>query len=201
MALVDADYNFIFADVGTNGRVCDSTVWSQTKLKEAIENKALSIPDERNFPNSNISAPMVIIADITPKHRICNNRICRARRVVENAFGILASRFEVFRAPIRVRSINSINQVILACVALHNFLRKNASSRHVYSPPGCVDSEDLATGTITPGDWRRNSNAGLQNLTPSGANYSVQAKLVREKFADYFMSPEGMVSWQWNRAE
>ncbi len=33
MAIVDADYKFIYIDVGTNGRISDGGVWNKTKLK------------------------------------------------------------------------------------------------------------------------------------------------------------------------
>ena len=63
MAAVDASYKFLYVDVGTNGRVFDGGVWSETTLKAAIENKLLDIPSESPLPNSDKVAPYVFVAD------------------------------------------------------------------------------------------------------------------------------------------
>lgn len=57
---------------------------------------------------------------ITYEERIFNYRLCRARRVVENVFGILAARFRIFSQPIAI-TVDKIDGIILACCALHNF--------------------------------------------------------------------------------
>ena len=46
-ALVDADYNFLFVDVGSQGRISDSGVFKNTELYKKIESKDLALP-ERN---------------------------------------------------------------------------------------------------------------------------------------------------------
>lgn len=46
------------------------------------------------------------------------------------------------------------DKVVLACVHLHNFLRRNESSSLSYTPQGTFDNEDINTGTIIPGQWR-----------------------------------------------
>ena len=55
------------------------------------------------------------------ERRICNYRFSRARRIIENVFGILVARFGVFQKPINMR-LDRISDVVLACCALHNFL-------------------------------------------------------------------------------
>jgi len=50
-----------------------------------------------------------------------NFRLSRARRVVENAFGILAARFGVFRRPMLVKA----ELIVKAATVLHNFLRED----------------------------------------------------------------------------
>ena len=49
-------------------------------------------------------------------------RLSHARRTVENAFGILASRFHVFLWPLMIQPHNSV-MVIKGAVVLYNFLR------------------------------------------------------------------------------
>ena len=54
---------------------------------------------------------------------IFNYRLSTARRLIENTFGILGSRFRLFRGPI-IRKIEDIKQITKAAVILHNFSRK-----------------------------------------------------------------------------
>ncbi|PIO25773.1 hypothetical protein AB205_0113670 [Aquarana catesbeiana] len=65
--------------------------------------------------------------NLTPEQRIYNYRLSRARRVVENAFGILSSRFRLFLKAINLAEYK-LNHVVLCCCILHNYLRRNASS-------------------------------------------------------------------------
>jgi len=43
--LVDADYRFVFIDVGSNGRVNDGAVFRNSALNSAMENNLLNWPD------------------------------------------------------------------------------------------------------------------------------------------------------------
>ena len=52
---------------------------------------------------------------------VFNYRLSRARRVIENSFGILAARWRLFSKPIRADKEN-ITSYILAGVALQNYL-------------------------------------------------------------------------------
>lgn len=51
-----------------------------------------------------------------------NYRQCRARRVVENAFGILTKKFRIYKGPIKVEDKTAIKIIMTTCI-LHNFLR------------------------------------------------------------------------------
>ena len=86
----------------------------------------------------------------------------------------------------------SIENIVLAALVLHNFLRKS-SSKSVYCPIGLIDSED-GNGNIVPGTWREKQMIPLQ-VPSTGHNSTTNAKRVREAFKDYFMS-EGAVEWQ-----
>ena len=64
---------------------------------------------------------------LTREERIANYRISRGSRVMENAFGILASRFRVLLTTMEQRP------KVMTCVVLHNMLRSEAirgSERH-----------------------------------------------------------------------
>lgn len=63
MALVDANYKFLYVDVGANGRNSDGGVYRQCSLNRAITNGALDIPHDRCLPGSEYPVPFVIVAD------------------------------------------------------------------------------------------------------------------------------------------
>ena len=130
--------------------------------------------------------------------RIFNYRLSRARRIVENAFGILTAVFIIYRRPINLLPQNVV-KVILATVALHNFLRRNKTSRDIYSPPNSFDAEDFETGQINPGTWRRECiTSNLKSLQSQGTNTTLEAEDIRNTFASYFMSDHGSLPWQWH---
>ncbi|KAF0713894.1 protein ANTAGONIST OF LIKE HETEROCHROMATIN PROTEIN 1-like, partial [Aphis craccivora] len=158
MALVDANYNFIFVDVGCQGRISDS-VYRNTDMWKKFENGQLMLPaDEPLDAETNIMFPYVFVVDSAfalNKHmmklysgvhdkgngkRVFNYRLSRARRVVENAFGIIASVFKVFRRPI-LPNPDKVTNVTMTCALLHNFLRKSKTSSSNYCPQGTFDSE------------------------------------------------------------
>ena len=81
---------------------------------------------------------------IPEDQRIFNYRLSRARRVIENAFGILSARWWIFLKPIQ-SSVEKTDMIIKASICLHNFLRQTNSAG--YCPAGFVDTYDN-TGKI-----------------------------------------------------
>ena len=82
--------------------------------------------------------------------RIFNYRLSRARRIVENVFGILTCRFGVLKHAIPLEP-EKVENAVLACCALHNFLRTKKTTNPDYMGPGMVDEEDTQTGTVSHG--------------------------------------------------
>ena len=90
--------------------------------------------------------------------RIFNYRLSRARRVIENAFGIMAQKWRILRRPFKAKEEN-IRNIVCACVVLHNFLLKESpESKAMYCPPGTADTEDWQ-GNLTAGNWRAETQA------------------------------------------
>ena len=58
---------------------------------------------------------------------IYNYRLSRARRVIENTFGILAAGWRIFRRPM-IADPDHVVAFTKAAIALHNFLRTTESS-------------------------------------------------------------------------
>ena len=84
---------------------------------------------------------------LTREERIANYRLSRGRRVVENAFGILVSRFRMMLTTIELPPA-IVREVVLTCVVLHNILRSQYQGQHGGQEPG-----DDYDGDV-PGDCR-----------------------------------------------
>lgn len=213
-AVVDANYNFIYANIGSQGRISDGGVFSETKFYDLLTEEQMQIPPDTILPNSENSAPFVFVGDdafplkrnlmkpypgIQEKGsgtRIFNYRLSRARRVSENVFGILCSVFRVLRKPMLLQP-EKAKKIVMAAIYLHNYLRKNAAKS--YNPPGIFDHEATDTGIITPGIWRRDESQqnSFTNLHRIPRRSPADAQTVRETFKDYFLSNEGEVPWQY----
>lgn len=210
MAVANANYEFMMVDIGVNGRISDGGVISYTRFGQALANNTLKIPEPTQLPNSQKILPFVFLGDdafgltvnlmkpypqaaLNVDRSIFNYRLSRARRVIENTFGILVSRFGVLQKPIAL-SPEKAQTVALACCYLHNFLRKRQS--RVYVTTNLVDSEDLQAGIVTSGSWREVVNE-ITPLRPNttSRNATNDAKAVRDTYSNFFNN-EGQVSWQ-----
>ena len=116
--------------------------------------------------------------------RIFNYRLSRARRTVENAFGIMSARFRVFRRPIWIEP-TKVDAVVKVCVVLHNFLRSN-----VVSTSATQESQQ------TERNYSRIH--ALRNIPRTGRRNSSDAMRVRQQPTEYFASPAGVIPWQDN---
>lgn len=63
MGLVDADYKFIWVDVGTNGSTSDATVFNKSELKDVIENQNIGFPEAVLLPCDDKNIPYFIVGD------------------------------------------------------------------------------------------------------------------------------------------
>lgn len=134
----------------------DGEIFNKSLLKKAIEENLLDIPQDavilgdEAFPlKSYLMIPYARCNILTKKEKNYNFRHCRARRIriVENAFGILGSRFKLFRRPIPLAPPTVVKITKAAC-SLNNFIRKSVLNQYLKS----VDIEDLANGCIIPRD-------------------------------------------------
>ena len=217
MAVCNANYEFTLLDIGDTGRNSDGGVFGHSDMGIAFESNLLNIPDPIELSGTEIKCPYILVADeafplkaylmkpyprevLAIKERIFNYRLSRARRIIENSFGILAARCRIFRRPIIAKEEVVIN-VTKAATALHNFLMygRQFEPSDRYCPPTFVDYE--TPNGLHEGAWRYEVRdyeglAPLQRQLGSN-NYSRNEKGVRELFRDYYNSPAGQVPWQY----
>jgi len=210
LAACDARYCFTMVDIGACGRQSDGGVFANSQFDAALKNCTLNIPQSEILPGSRRVAPFVFVADnafplrtnimkpyagrnLPYKESVFNYRLSRARRVIENAFGILATRWRIFRRPVIAKPDNIVHMVKAACV-LHNYLQKN-NRQAMYCPADVVDTYD-DDGNLIPGAWRQEGQGTLLPRRVHANRHGQKAAEVREMFAEYFLSATGEVSWQ-----
>ena len=138
MAVCDAEYKFTPVDIGGTGRQSDGSVYANSHLDYVIENGLFSILQPSKLLQSERTLPYVFIGDdafglknhlikrytfqnLSYAARVFSYRSSRARIVIENAFGVVVSRFRVLHRPIIAKPITVIS-ITKATMSLHNFL-------------------------------------------------------------------------------
>lgn len=130
---------------------------------------------------------------------IFNYRLSRARRVIENAFGIMVAKWRIFKRA-TIAHPDRMEKYIKAAVVLHNFLKKAENNvppeDRSYCPNGFIDSRGQENG-----QWRdiiaNDGGSMILNIPRMGSNnYTHTASEIRNLFANYFSSDAGSVPWQ-----
>ncbi|XP_049954820.1 uncharacterized protein LOC126470854 [Schistocerca serialis cubense] len=103
--------------------------------------------------HENVMKPYAGVYAKGTKERTFNYRLSRARRVIENCFGILTSVFRVMRKPMLLDPEKS-SVIALTTIYLHNYLRQSKKSSSLYAPDGTVDrwyfsGRNMETGSTT----------------------------------------------------
>jgi len=203
LEIIDANYKFIYIDDGTNGRVNEALVFSKSTFYEVLQTNTLNLPKEGVFVGDdafplrkNIMKLYSMKRSLTIKERIFNYRLSSARRVSENAFGIMVSRFRVYEKPIPLQ-LHKVDQSIKATCVLHNWLRQSTTSTFPGVTDRMLDVENLEKGRIIPGCWRQVKVEGMKNATfLHSNNYRRNASDLQNKYVEMFCSSE-VVPWQW----
>lgn len=206
MAACDHLYRTTLVDIGAYGGNSDGGVFADSDIGKRMTDDTLGLPrGNRLLPGSStMSTPGFMLGDdafqLTPrlmkpfsgrklpdKLKICNYRFSRARRVIENTFGIMSSRFRLLH-----RNISSLphtaDYFVSSIVTLNNFISKEepqAASRRYQNQ---IVDELEGQGQNTP-NW---------DPLPVNQNLNASAGIrQRELLCDYFITPEGEVPWQY----
>lgn len=227
LAMCDAEYKFIYTDVGAHGREGDSGIFASSDLNDGLSKNSLNLPPPELMPFSDRVMPYVIVGDeafplmqnlmrpypgrgsgnLPLSSMIFNyrfdyellfcskqdrsidfvlSRLSRARRVIENAFGILAARWEIFQHEMKATP-ESVALYTNACLVLHNML---ITRNPHYVIPEFTDREISQTTS-------RDRVVHLDGLDRPrvGRRFARGALHVRGEFTEFFVN-EGSVPWQ-----
>ena len=206
LALVDSDYKFLWIGVGHPGSMSDAQIFNNSELRQKIEDGTIGFPAPQPIPGEQRPLPYFILGDdafamktwlmkpqsrrnMNHDQRIYNYRISRGRRIVENVFGVLSSRFRVLRTTIQFQA-QHVTRIIYACCILHNLMRMRFRNGHIDQ----FDKEET-NGEVRPGGWRE--EGGLIDLNqPRGMRGTEAAKAQRLYLQQYFNSPAGALPFQ-----
>ncbi|PIK56885.1 putative nuclease HARBI1 [Apostichopus japonicus] len=162
MAIVDHMYCFTVIDVGAFGSCSDGGIFARSQIGRQMDSNELDIPPYQQLPGAPEigKLPFVALGDeafplkinlmrpypgqhLCERKRIYNYRLSRARRVVENAFGILAARWRIYQRRIQLQPQN-VDKIIKATCALHNFLQKASQSAQMTQTNETVNAQESA---------------------------------------------------------
>lgn len=163
-----------------------------------IRNKLFDLPPSKCLPNTDSLMPHVFLGDeafplldnllkpfrrdvatIDKTKKIFNYRLSRARRLVENSFGILAQRFRVFHTPIEL-SVSTVENLVASACIIHNMM--------VDERPVSANEDELPT---------LDGHFALDNVNEIFDEDSLDGCTVRNEFKNYF-NGTGVVTWQNN---
>ncbi|XP_039309385.1 uncharacterized protein LOC105204430 isoform X1 [Solenopsis invicta] len=218
LAVCDANYIFRFVDIGAYGRRSDGGIFRESRFGQQFDAGKMNIPKPdrfyKSFYKGGPDLPYCIVGDeafplksyllrpysgknnLTAEQSIYNYRLSRARRVIENSFGILASQWRVYRKPI-ISSVETAMKIVQGTICIHNWLRRNNMEKNDYISPGMLDRE-TAEGDQVQGSWRTIMEDGCAfvDISKCSTNTSTRnAMLIRDEFCKYFNN-EGAVAWQ-----
>lgn len=188
MALSDANYSFIWVDIGSYGKCSDSGIFKNSTLYYRLTKNMLSIPEPKPIvENGTTPLPYVIVADeafgmmenlmrpyggrslFYPK-KVFNYRLTLARRYIECTFGIMCNKWRILHRPLDV-NIDFAEKIIKSICVLHNYVRMR---------DGYMFEDTLY-------------EAALESLSPNYTGRAVRmADNVRTHFTNYFIN-EGKV--------
>ena len=211
MALVDHAYKFIYVDVGNYGSNSDLGIFKHSAFGLKFMAEDLQIPGRKmlpGFPQAGL-LPHCIVGDeafplrpdlmkpfprgqrgnkLPEDQLVFNYRLSRARRISENAFGILVQRWRVFDRWMYLSDENAI-KVIQAATVLHNYLT-----------PAHFNVETMMA-QLNPGAREYDHQAGaLRNVNNHrGMRSPTDAMEIRNWYKMYFFNAVGAVPFQMER--
>ncbi|XP_050311476.1 uncharacterized protein LOC126747037 [Anthonomus grandis grandis] len=201
LAIVDANYKFVAVDVGSYGKEGDNGIFQKSAMGKKIISGQFNVPQPASLPGTDILIPHFLIGDdafaldvnmMKPYFKdhvrsdrakaIFNYRICRARRVSENAFALLSQVFRILYTPIAIKPEICDDLIIVLC-CLHNLLR----------------DAYLENNGVPFYHYDETKPKPIQNmisLARRGGFSNIAGFQIRDTLKDFFNSEVGKVAWQ-----
>jgi len=111
--------------------------------------------------------------------KIFNERLSRARKVVEDTFGQLTAKFRIYCR--RLKSLpNNADKIVMTTCILHNFIKKDTSEIHG------SNRNEMSESTLS---------INLQSFPKQGGSAQKQSFKNRDMFKDFFNSSAGKLPW------
>ncbi|CDO99863.1 unnamed protein product [Coffea canephora] len=149
LAACDHDMRFVFVRVGWEGSAHDARILQETLLDP---DSGFPMPPQgkyyavdaayRNMPG--FMAPFRVVRGTHHERAaktLFNRRHASVRNIIERTFGVLKKRFSILKGPMQNYLIATQNNIVLACCALHNFMRD-------YVPNDEYFNEETANGAF-----------------------------------------------------
>ncbi|XP_044254905.1 uncharacterized protein LOC123005289 [Tribolium madens] len=185
--------------------------WQHINIQAPANNSgSLNVPKDTYIPNTSVKVPYALVADkafpqkkyimrpyggrhLSMEKRIFNYRLSRARRMIENTFGIMVARWRILKQTI-VADVTNNDHMVKAVVVLHNFCLQQGCC-NIYCPSGYVDVDDKDNG-----QWRSEIKP-LPSVGRVSTNTATRLCYhIRDLVCEYFSSNVGALPWQNERA-
>lgn len=232
MAICDAKLKFLMIDVGSSGRRGDGNVYHRSAFSKMLRHEKyrperLHLPDPCPLDGIEEKLPFFFIGDaafsrgshlitpfkgkfLPPERKVFNYRISRGRRGIENAFGLLYKRYEVYQKPLQCSFVVA-KAVVKATCALHNYhLMDEESVRPKKNRRGKYFNYTDEDGKVIYGRFRNEDPVSERKVfhrlkeevaqEKAGENLqkTLKDKKVTEALIDYVIDHD--VPWQWECA-
>lgn len=205
MACCDADGLFTMIECGYAGRNSDGGIFRASAIKYWLTHSGLDILSPSRLPNdiNESLCPFYLVGDealplstylmrpyskriLDNTKRIFNYRLSRGRKTIECAFGMMCEKFQVLNSPILCRDVEKINGIIKSVCVLHNFFRKREGIQYRTSQHDENVSDGVAVLPL--------QNDNMPNIE---INIRSSANDIRNYLANYFITPQASLPWQW----
>ena len=195
---------FIYFSIGHYGSFSDGGIYRDSQLRQYMATSR-ELPESVSLDTTHSVMPHLVGDDafplsgrlmtpypgrsLTRRQQLFNYRLSRARRCIESAFGVMASRFRLLHTRL-LMDPDPAAALITSAIILHNIsLSPYNDNRECYLPPLYADSDDRL------GDWRLMNQALPSINSTRQGRPTRRANEMRDYLTDYF-SGSGAVPWQ-----